>query len=163
MLDILKTGDFVVFPSHGVGQFMGVEAHQVEEESLNLIVVAFEKDRMILRLPVSKAASAGLRLLTSPDQMSEALKTLKNRKKPRRMVWSRRAQEYEMKINSGDPFFLAEVVGELHPNMDRPDQSYSERQIYQSAFDRLARELAAVQKIDETEASRLLYSFLKAA
>ena len=121
--------------------------------TLDLIVIKFEKDRMTLRVPVDKAANSGLRKLSSRKMMDTALTTLKGRSRAKRTMWSRRAQEYEAKINSGDPVSIAEVVRDLHRSADQPDQSYSERQMYQAALDRLARELAAVEKIDEDAAA----------
>ena len=118
---------------------------------------------MTLRVPVGKAASSGLRKLTAPDAIKDALDTLKGRARIKRTMWSRRAQEYEAKINSGDPVAIAEVVRDLHRNAGQPDQSYSERQIYQAALDRLVRELAAVESIDETAATQKLEQLLKAA
>ncbi|MEE2689709.1 MAG: CarD family transcriptional regulator [Pseudomonadota bacterium] len=158
-----KVGNWVVYPTHGVGKVMGVENQEIAGTKLRLIVISFEKDRMTLRVPVDKASDSGLRKLSSPEEMKGALKTLKGRSRVRRTMWSRRAQEYEMKINSGDPVSIAEVVRDLHRKEDQPDQSYSERQIYQAALDRLARELAAVEDIDEEAATEKLEKLLKAA
>ena len=158
-----KTGNWVVYPTHGVGKVMGVEDQEIAGTNLKLVVISFEKDRMTLRVPVDKAKDSGLRKLSSKDEMKGALKTLKGRSRVRRTMWSRRAQEYEAKINSGDPVSIAEVVRDLHRKEDQPDQSYSERQIYQAALDRLARELAAVENIDEEAATEKLENLLKAA
>ena len=158
-----KTGNWVVYPTHGVGNVMGVEDQEIAGTNLRLVVISFEKDRMTLRVPVDKAKDSGLRKLSSKDEMKGALKTLKGRSRVRRTMWSRRAQEYEAKINSGDPVSIAEVVRDLHRKEDQPDQSYSERQIYQAALDRLARELAAVEDIDEEAATEKLENLLKAA
>ncbi len=155
-------GDYVVYPTHGVGRVMGIETQEVTGITLDLIVIKFEKDRMTLRVPVDKAANSGLRKLSSRKMMDTALTTLKGRSRAKRTMWSRRAQEYEAKINSGDPVSIAEVVRDLHRNADQPDQSYSERQMYQAALDRLARELAAVEKIDETAAATKLEKLLAA-
>ena len=155
-------GDYVVYPTHGVGRVMGIETQEVAEVTLDLIVIKFEKDRMALRVPVEKAANSGLRKLSSRKMMDTALTTLKGRSRAKRTMWSRRAQEYEAKINSGDPVSIAEVVRDLHRSADQPDQSYSERQMYQAALDRLARELAAVEKIDETAAALKLEKLLAA-
>ena len=141
----------------------GIEDQEIAGTKLRLIVISFEKDRMTLRVPTNKAKDSGLRKLSSPDEMKGALKTLKGRSRVRRTMWSRRAQEYEAKINSGDPVSIAEVVRDLHRKEDQPDQSYSERQIYQAALDRLARELAAVEDIDEEAATEKLETLLKAA
>ncbi|MFQ5773082.1 MAG: CarD family transcriptional regulator [Kiloniellaceae bacterium] len=156
-------GDYVVYPTHGVGRVLGVQTQEISGQKLKLIVIKFEKDRMTLRVPVEKAQDSGLRKLSSRKLMDTALATLKGRSRVKRTMWSRRAQEYEAKINSGDPVSIAEVVRDLHRNSDQPDQSYSERQMYQAALDRLARELAAVEKIDETAAAHKLEELLTAA
>jgi len=158
-----NAGDYVVYPTHGVGRIQGVVTQEIAGTSLKVIVITFEKERMTLRVPVGKATNSGLRRLSSRKEMETALKTLKGRSRIRRMMWSRRAQEYEAKINSGDPVSIAEVVRDLYRNAGQPDQSYSERQIYQAALDRLARELAAVEKIDEMAAAQKLESVLRAA
>ena len=159
----VSAGDYVVYPTHGVGKVTGFEEQEIAGDKLKLIVIDFNKDRMILRVPVKKAETSGLRRLSSKDEMKIALKTLKGRSRVRRTMWSRRAQEYEAKINSGDPVSIAEVVRDLHRNADQPDQSYSERQIYQAAFERLVRGLAAVQDIDEEAASEQLEAVFQAA
>ena len=158
-----KKHDFVVYPTHGVGKVMGIETQVISGHSLQVITILFDKDRMTLRVPVAKAKNSGLRKLSSRKIMDSALQTLKGRSRTKRAMWSRRAQEYEAKINSGDPVSIAEVVRDLHRNADQPDQSYSERQIYQAALDRLVRELAAVEAIDETAATKKLEQVLKAA
>ncbi|MDP6389113.1 MAG: CarD family transcriptional regulator [Alphaproteobacteria bacterium] len=158
-----KSGNWVVYPTHGVGRVVGFEEQEIGGDQLKLIVISFERDRMTLRVPMGKAKDSGLRQLSSREEMKGALKTLKGRSRVRRTMWSRRAQEYEAKINSGDPVSIAEVVRDLHRNEDQPDQSYSERQIYQAALDRLARELAAVEDIDEDAATERLENMLKAA
>jgi CarD family transcriptional regulator len=159
----ISAGDYVVYPTHGVGKVTGFEDQELSGDKLKLIVIDFQKDRMILRVPITKAETSGLRRLSSKDEMKVALKTLKGRSRVRRTMWSRRAQEYEAKINSGDPVSIAEVVRDLHRKADQPDQSYSERQIYQGAFDRLARELAAVEDIDDDAACEQLETVLQAA
>ena len=158
-----KKGDFVVYPTHGVGKVLGVENQEISGHTLQVIIISFDKDRMTLRVPVAKARNSGLRKLSSRKVMETALATLKGRSRVKRAMWSRRAQEYEAKINSGDPVSIAEVVRDLHRNADQPDQSYSERQIYQAALDRLVRELAAIDGIDETQATQRLHQVLKAA
>ncbi len=158
-----KKGDFVVYPTHGVGKVLGIETQQISGISLQVITILFDKDRMTLRVPVAKAKNSGLRKLSSRKVMDSAMQTLKGRSRVKRAMWSRRAQEYEAKINSGDPVSIAEVVRDLHRNADQPDQSYSERQIYQAALDRLVRELAAVEAIDENAATKKLEQVLKAA
>jgi CarD family transcriptional regulator len=164
-IDVLKFrgGEWVVYPTHGVGKVAGIEEAEIAGCRLELIVIHFDKDRMTLRIPVGKARNSGLRPLSSRDQMKSALRTLKGRSRVKRTMWSRRAQEYEAKINSGDPVSIAEVVRDLHRNADQPDQSYSERQIYQAALDRLVREFAAVEDLDENAATEKLEAMLKAA
>lgn len=156
-------GDFVVYPTHGVGKVVGVEEQEIAGRELRLFVIRFDSERMTLRVPVEKVKAAGLRKLCSRQQMGLALSTLRGRSRVSRAMWSRRAQEYAAKINSGDPISIAEVVRDLHRNADQPDQSYSERQIYEAALDRLVRELAAVEKIDREAATQRLEELLKAA
>jgi CarD family transcriptional regulator len=156
-------GDFVVYPSHGVGKILAVETQEISGHKLTVFVVHFDKDRMTLRVPVSKARASGLRRLSTQMEMESALARLKGRAKAKRTMWSRRAQEYEAKINSGDPASIAEVVRDLYRNSGQPDQSYSERQIYQAALDRLVREFAAVEKIDEQTATQRLEQMMNAA
>ena len=156
-------GDYVVYPSHGVGKILGIEAQEISGYRLNVFVVHFDKDRMTLRVPVTKAKASGLRRLSTQKEMQVALVKLKGRSKAKRTMWSRRAQEYEAKINSGDPASIAEVVRDLYRNAGQPDQSYSERQIYQAALDRLVREFAAVEAIDESTATERLEQMLNAA
>ncbi|WP_149537728.1 CarD family transcriptional regulator [Siccirubricoccus phaeus] len=158
-----KTGDHVVYPTHGVGTVQGIETMSAAGHSLQVIVVTFEENRMTLRVPVNKAASSGLRKLTAPDAIKEALDTLKGKARIKRTMWSRRAQEYEAKINSGDPVAIAEVVRDLHRNAGQPDQSFSERQIYEQAMDRLAAELAAIDRTDKAQATEKLLAHLKSA
>jgi CarD family transcriptional regulator len=158
-----KAGDHVVYPTHGVGTVQGIEEMPVAGMSLKVIIVTFEENRMTLRVPVNKASSSGLRKLASGEQMKEALEVLRGRARIKRTMWSRRAQEYEAKINSGDPLAIAEVVRDLHRNAGQPDQSFSERQIYEQALDRLAAELAAIDRTDKAAAAEKLQTFLKAA
>src|SRR3981189_3041487 len=143
------TGDLVVYPTHGVGKIVGIETQEIAGHTLSVFVVHFDKDRMTLRVPLGKAKVSGLRKLSSRKERDVALTKLKGRSKAKRTMWSRRAQEYEAKINSGDPASIAEVVRDLYRNAGQADQSYSERQIFQAAMDRLVREFAAVEKIDE--------------
>jgi CarD family transcriptional regulator len=156
-------GDYVVYPTHGVGKILRIERQMIAGFELDLMVVEFERDKMTVRVPLSKVSSVGIRKLSSPQKMKSALETLKGRARVKRAMWSRRAQEYEAKINSGDPVSIAEVVRDLHRNAGQPDQSYSERQIYESAMDRLIRELAAVERIDEDSAVKKLEKILKVA
>jgi len=153
-------GDYVVYRAHGVGQIEGIETQTIAGMEVRLYVIAFEKDRMRLKIPVMKAETAGLRRLSSTDRMQDAFKTLKGKSRVRRTMWSRRAQEYEMKINSGDPIAIAEVLRDLKRSNDDTEQSYSERQIYQSALERLAREVAAVERITEGKATEQLEDIL---
>ncbi|MEE9317381.1 MAG: CarD family transcriptional regulator, partial [Rhodospirillales bacterium] len=156
-------GDFVVYPTHGVGKVESIEIQEIAGHKLKLFVISFDRDRMTLRVPVAKADTSGLRRLSSRKKMDNALDTLKGKARVKRTMWSRRAQEYEAKINSGDPIFIAEVVRDLHRNVGQPDQSFSERQIYESARDRLAYELAAVERTDIEAATEKLEQLLKAA
>ena len=157
------TGDFVVYPSHGVGKITSLENQQIAGYDLKVFVISFEKDRMTLRVPITKAKTSGLRRLSTKKEMQTALTTLKGRSRVKRTMWSRRAQEYEAKINSGDLISIAEVVRDLHRNAGQPDQSFSERQMYQAALDRLVREFAAVERISEETATQRLEAMLKAA
>ena len=153
-------GDLVVYPTHGVGKIVGVETQEIAGHRLSLFVVHFDKDRMTLRVPLGKAKLSGLRRLSTRKEMDAALTRLKGRSRVKRTMWSRRAQEYEAKINSGNPASIAEVVRDLYRNVGQPEQSYSERQIYQAAMDRLVREFAAVEKIDEDVATKRLEQIL---
>jgi|JI10StandDraft_1071094.scaffolds.fasta_scaffold09966_12 CarD family transcriptional regulator len=155
-----KVGDAVVYPAHGVGVVENIETQTIAGMDVQLYAIRFEKDRMCLKIPVFKAKSSGLRKLCSTDRLKDAMKTLQGRAKIKRTMWSRRAQEYEMKINSGDPVSIAEVLRDLKRSNDDHEQSYSERQIYQSALERLAREVAAVQKITELQAAEQLEKML---
>ena len=158
-----KKGDFVVYPTHGVGKVLGVENQDISGHTLQVIIISFDKDRMTLRVPVAKARNSGLRKLSSRKVMETALATLKGRSRVKRAMWSRRAQEYEAKINSGDPVSIAEVVRDLHRGASQPEQSYSERQIYEQALERLAHEVAAAEKIKPESATAKLEKLLNAA
>jgi CarD family transcriptional regulator len=147
-----KANDHVVYPTHGVGRITRVEEQDVAGSRLELFVITFEKDKMTLRVPTAKAKAVGMRKLSSPDIVATALNTLKGRARIKRTMWSRRAQEYEAKINSGDLVSIAEVVRDLHRASGQPEQSYSERQLYEAALARMAREVAAVERIDEQAA-----------
>ena len=153
-------GDFVVYPTHGVGQVTGVQNFEIAGEKLKLFVISFERERMTLKVPITKVQESGLRKLANRKIIDNALKTLKGRVRVKRTMWSRRAQEYEAKINSGDPIQIAEVVRDLHRNEDQPDQSYSERQMYQAALDRFSRELAAVETTTPEESVEKLEKIL---
>ena len=154
-------GDYVVYPTHGVGKVERIATEEIAGHKLELIHITFEENRMTLRVPVAKARSAGLRKLATRKLFDDALAVLKGRARIKRTMWSRRAQEYEAKINSGDPLAIAEVVRDLHRNSGQPDQSFSERQIYEAAMDRLAAELAALDKTDKMTAATKLNDFLK--
>jgi CarD family transcriptional regulator len=160
--EVFVEGDHVVYPTHGVGKVERIATEEIAGHRLELIHITFEENRMTLRVPVTKARSAGLRKLATRKQFDEALQVLKGRARIKRTMWSRRAQEYEAKINSGDPLAIAEVVRDLHRNSGQPDQSFSERQIYEAALDRLAAELAALDKTDKPTAVARLIEFLKA-
>ena len=149
-----RPNDFVVYPAHGVGQIVSIEEQEIAGIDLELFVISFEKDKMTLRVPTHKATAIGMRGLSSPDVISQAMKTLKGKAKVKRAMWSRRAQEYEQKINSGDLIAIAEVVRDLHRQDDQREQSYSERQLYEAALERLTREIAAVAGNDEDAASQ---------
>lgn len=149
-----RPNDLVVYPAHGVGKIISIEEQEVAGMSLELFAISFEKDRMTLRVPTHKATEVGLRSLSSPVVVSKAMTTLKGKAKAKRAMWSRRAQEYEQKINSGDLIAIAEVVRDLHRNDDQREQSYSERQLYEAALERLTREVAAVSGSDELAAQK---------
>ena len=147
-----KTNEYIVYPAHGVGQIMAIEEQEIAGAKLELFVINFVKDKMTLRVPTAKIASVGMRKLAEPAVVKKALETLKGRARIKRTMWSRRAQEYEANINSGDIGAIAEVVRDLYRSEQQPEQSYSERQLYEAALDRLSREISAVQHITETEA-----------
>ena len=149
-----RPDDYVVYPAHGVGQIVSIEKQEIAGITLELFVISFEKDKMTLRVPTNKATEVGMRGLSSPDVVSKAMSTLKGKAKVKRAMWSRRAQEYEQKINSGDLIAIAEVVRDLHRTDDQREQSYSERQLYEAALERLTREVAAVAGGDELAASK---------
>ena len=149
-----RPNDFVVYPAHGVGKIISIEEQEVAGMHLELFVISFEKDKMTLRVPTHKATEIGMRSLSPPDLISKALDTLKGKARVKRAMWSRRAQEYEQKINSGDLMAIAEVVRDLHRSDDQREQSYSERQLYEAALERLTREVAAVAGTDEAGAQK---------
>ncbi|MBN8997100.1 MAG: CarD family transcriptional regulator [Rhizobiales bacterium] len=149
-----KAGEHIVYPAHGVGRIVGIETQEVAGYSLDLFVVSFIKDKMTLRVPVPKATSVGMRKLADNATVKKALETVRGRARIKRTMWSRRAQEYEAKINSGDLIAIAEVVRDLYRSENQPEQSYSERQLYEAALDRMSREISSVNRISETEAIR---------
>ena len=155
-----KTNEFVVYPAHGVGQILAIEEQEIAGARLELFVINFMKDKMTLRVPTAKVANVGMRKLSEPALVKRALETLKGRARVKRTMWSRRAQEYEAKINSGDIVAIAEVVRDLYRSESQPEQSYSERQLYEAALDRLSREIAVVQHVTETEAVKEIESQL---
>ncbi|NDF11321.1 MAG: CarD family transcriptional regulator [Proteobacteria bacterium] len=157
----LKQNDKVVYPTHGVGTVVGIEAQAIAGTEVKLVAVMFEKDKMTLRIPLIRAEQSGLRKLSSQSELDKVRSTLKGRAKTSRGMWSRRAKEYESKINSGNIVSLAEVVRDLHKNVDDPDRSYSERVIYENALNRLAGEFAAVENIDLIQATTKLVKTMK--
>ncbi|MEQ1889069.1 MAG: CarD family transcriptional regulator [Alphaproteobacteria bacterium] len=162
--DGFKVNDHVVYPTHGVGKIVAVESQEIAGTRLELFVIVFEQEKMTLRVPLGKAKAVGMRILSSRDTVRTALKTLRGRARIKRTMWSRRAQEYEAKINSGDLLLIAEVVRDLHRAEGQPEQSYSERQIYESALERLAREVGAVEELDSGAAlERVGFALKKAA
>lgn len=157
-----KVGHYVVYPTHGVGRIVAQETQMIGEVELKMLVISFEKDKMTLRVPVHRATAAGLRPISTNDQMKKVFVTLKGRARTSRGMWSRRAQEYEAKINSGNVLAVAEVVRDLHQNVDQSERSYSERMIYESALARLVGELAAAEGSDHKTATDKLMKLLRA-
>lgn len=158
-----KAQEFIVYPAHGVGQIVAIEEQEVAGFKLELYVISFIKDKMILKVPTPKVASVGMRKLSDADVVAKALETLTGRARVKRTMWSRRAQEYEAKINSGDLVSIAEVVRDLYRSEVQPEQSYSERQLYEAALDRMARELAAVRELDDPGSLKLIETHLAKA
>lgn len=146
-------GDYVVYPTHGVGKVTGIERRKVAGFDLHLFVIVFASEKMTLRVPVEKVADSGLRKISSKETMRTVLTTLKGRARVKRTMWSRRAQEYDAKINSGDPIKIAEVVRDLYRAPGQPEQSYSERQMYEAAMERLVNEFALVERLDHPSAA----------
>ena len=155
-----KTNELIVYPAHGVGRIIGIEEQEIAGISLELFVIEFEKDKMTLRVPTSKLTSVGMRKLAEEGVLKKAMETLKGKARIKRTMWSRRAQEYEAKINSGDLIAIAEVVRDLYRSEAQPEQSYSERQLYEAALDRMSRELAAVDRSDERSAMQRITEVL---
>ena len=151
-----KTGEFVVYPAHGVGQITGLEEQEVAGFNLELFVINFEQDKLTLRVPIAKIESAGMRKLANDEIVTKALKTVRGKARVKRTMWSRRAQEYEAKINSGSLISISEVVRDLYRSENQPEQSYSERQLYEAALERMSREISAVNKISATESVALI-------
>ena len=157
-----RPNEYVVYPAHGVGQIVSIEKQEIAGIDLELFVISFEKDKMTLRVPTHKASEVGMRSLSTPDEVTRAMTTLKGKAKVKKAMWSRRAQEYEQKINSGDLIAIAEVVRDLHRTDDQREQSYSERQLYEAALERLTREIAAVSGDDELAAQKQVDTVLGA-
>ena len=155
-----NSGDFVVYPAHGVGKVSDISKQKIAGSELELIVVNFAKDKMTLRIPMAKVESVGLRKISEASTMSDALNVLKGKAKVKKVMWSRRAQEYENKINSGNPVAVAEVVRDLYRSENLAEQSYSERQIYEQALDRLASEVAVCDNTSTEDATKKLLSIL---
>lgn len=151
-----KTGEYVVYPAHGVGLIVNIEEQEVAGLTLELFVISFEQDKLTLRVPVAKIKSVGMRKLAEEDEVTKALETVTGRARVKRTMWSRRAQEYEAKINSGDLIAISEVVRDLYRSDDQPEQSYSERQLFEQAMDRMSREISSVNKLTLTEAVQLI-------
>lgn len=161
--NIFHEGQYVVYPAHGVGVIKGIETQKIAETEVRVLVISFAKDKMLVRLPLNKSTSKKIRSLCSKAEMREALECLKSPSKQKKTMWSRRAQEYETKINSGDPIQIAQVVRDLHRTAGQPEHSYSERQIYKEALERLTKEYAIVEEIDESQALINLEKALTAA
>jgi len=151
-----KTGEYIVYPAHGVGMITSIDEQEVAGLKLELFVISFEQDKLTLRVPTAKIKSVGMRKLSEEDTVRKALDTVTGRARVKRTMWSRRAQEYEAKINSGDLIAISEVVRDLYRSEDQPEQSYSERQLFEQAMDRMSREIAAVNKLTLTEAIQLI-------
>ncbi len=156
-----KLSEFVVYPAHGVGQIVAIEEQEVAGFKLELFVISFSKDKMTLRVPTSKVSGVGMRKISDPETAKRSLDILSGRARVKRTMWSRRAQEYETKINSGDIAAIAEVVRDLYRSEAQPEQSYSERQLYEAALDRMVREIAAVQKSNEIDALKAIEAQLQ--
>ncbi len=151
-----KTGEYIVYPAHGVGLITSIEEQDIAGLTLELFVISFEQDKLTLRVPVAKIKSVGMRKLAEEDEVTKALETVTGRARVKRTMWSRRAQEYEAKINSGDLIAISEVVRDLFRADDQPEQSYSERQLFEQAMDRMSREVSSVNRISLTEAVQLI-------
>lgn len=151
-----KIGEYIIYPAHGVGQITAIEEQEVAGYSLELFVIDFAQDKLTLRVPLAKVESANMRKLSDSTRIDKSLRTVQGRARVKRTMWSRRAQEYEAKINSGDLIQIAEVVRDLFRSENQPEQSYSERQLYEASLDRMAREISVVNKISSTEAVALI-------
>ena len=158
-----RINEFIVYPAHGVGQITEIAEQEIANTVIEMYVINFEKEKLVLRVPLEKAKENGMRKLADKDMMDGTMRTLKGRARIRRTMWSRRAQDYEAKINSGNILAIAEVVRDLYRNETQQEQSYSERQLYEAAIERLAREVAAVEKTTEEEAKDKLEAILHKA
>jgi CarD family transcriptional regulator len=158
-----EVGSWVVYPAHGVGKLDGIETFSVGEEELDFFVISFGRNGLVVRLPIKKAINSGLRAVFSKDDLDEALKVLAKKSRKKKVMWNKRAQEYETKINSGDPIAIVEVIRDLHKSKTDPSQSFSERQMYQNALERFSKEMSVVESIDEEEALRRIEKILQAA
>jgi CarD family transcriptional regulator len=158
-----RTNEYIVYPAHGVGRIVSIEEQEIAGASLELFVINFEKDKMTLRVPTGKLETVGMRKLSEDKIVKKALGTLKGKARVKRTMWSRRAQEYEAKINSGNLVAIAEVVRDLYRSEAQPEQSYSERQLYEAALDRMSREIAAVERMDEASAVATINAELRQA
>ena len=151
---------YVIYPSHGIGQILEIEKKEIAGQMLKMYVIEFEKEKMILRVPIEKTKEIGVRKVSTKNQLKEIFEILTGKAKIRRTMWSRRAQEYEAKINSGDIKLLTEVVRDLFRSDSQPEQSYSERQLYEAARERLSREVAVIEKTDEQKAIEKMETIL---
>jgi len=158
-----RTNESIVYPSHGVGKIIDIEEQEVAGMKMELFVIHFEKDKMTLKVPVVKVESVGMRKLADPKVVAKAIETVKGRARVKRTMWSRRAQEYEAKINSGDLIAISEVVRDLYRSDDQPEPSYSERQLYEAAIDRMSREVASVEKTSEGDAVTKIEGVIEAS
>jgi CarD family transcriptional regulator len=155
-----KIGEQVVYPAHGVGRVTNIEEQEIAGVKLELYIVDFEKEKLRLKVPTNRAEQKGMRHLADRTMIEQAMKVIRGRARIKRVMWSRRAQEYDAKINSGDMIAVAEVVRDLYRSDRQPEQSYSERQLFEQALARFARELAAVRKIDDDQCIKELEDFL---
>ena len=151
---------YVVYPSHGIGQILEIEKKEIAGQMLTMYVIEFEKEKMTLRVPIDKTKEIGVRKVSTKNQLKDIFEILTGKAKIRRTMWSRRAQEYEAKINSGDIKLLTEVVRDLFRSDSQPEQSYSERQLYEAARERLSREVAVIEKTDEQKAIEKMETIL---
>ena len=161
--NVFHEGQYVVYPAHGVGVIKGIEVQEIAGVQVQVLVISFSTDKMVVRLPINKSTSTKVRSLCTKEVMREAIDCLKVPTKSKKMMWSRRAQEYETKINSGDPVSIAQVIRDLHRTSTQPEHSYSERQIYKEALSRLSKEYAIVEEVDENQALSDLEKALNAA